>query len=124
MNRHLILPFLLILAGGMGIGSVHNSQARGAMDGFFTPSGFILIAVISLIFLSGFVVFRFYDHPGGISWGWATAAAAVGFVLGALNLIGTLLDVGNLSGWLFHEYLGFIVATLMLAKILSERQRN
>lgn len=123
LKPNLILPFLLILAAGMGIGSLHNAQARGGLPGFFTPFGFTLIALTFVIFVMGFIVYRYYDHPGSLSWGKALVASLIAMVLELVNLLTTLMSEGSLAGWLFHEYLGVAAGVLVFAKLLTERRR-
>lgn len=122
MTKHTILPLLLILAAGMGIGSIHNAQMRGAIPGVFTPLGFGLIAATLVIFVCAVILFRFYDKSGVITRRLAIIAATIAFVLEALNLVTTVMAEGSISGWLAHEYLGVIVSAVLFVKILIEKR--
>lgn len=121
MNRQTILPILLTLAGGMAIGSLHNAQMRGALPGLTTPFGLILIVTTVLIFIAGLVLWRYYDRPGSVTFGMAMGFGSVALLMELGNLASTLADKGSLAGWLFHEYLGLVVASLQFVKMLWER---
>ena len=122
MNRNIILPVLLTLAGGMAIGSIHNAQMRGGLPGLTTPFGLILIVTTVLVFMAGLVLLRYYDHPGSLKFGVALGFCSAALAVELLNLVTTLMDGGSLSGWLFHEYLGLAAAILQFVKLLVERR--
>ena len=122
MNRKTILPFLLTLAGGMAVGSIHNAQMRGGLPGLTTPLGLFLIGGSFLIFVAGLVLLRYYDRPGSLSWGAALGFGGIALLVELGNLASTLSGKGSLAGWLFHEYLGLAAAILQFVKLLRERR--
>ena len=115
------LAIALILSTGMGIGSLHNAQVREALPGFFTPLGFMLIALTFIAFLAGLLVLLYSMNAGGFSRLHAIVASGIATVIQSLNLVTTLASEGSLEGWLFHEYLGVIVAPLILATLLVRK---
>lgn len=119
----LLLPFAIILASGMAIGSIHNAQIRDVLPGIFTPFGAILIALSLLQLILGLLLWRYYEKLPPLAWRGALIAAGVITVIGSLNLITTLQSDGSLAGWLFHEYLGVIAGPLQFVKLLFERGR-
>ncbi|MCX7643834.1 MAG: hypothetical protein N2Z62_00890 [Rhodobacteraceae bacterium] len=118
----MILPLLLALAGGMAVGSIHNAQMRDALPGIATPTGFLLIALSLILFLSG--IWILLRIAGGARGG-ATllVPALVAAAIELLNLGLTLAEAGSLGGWLFHEYLGLGAALLLVAQLLLDRGR-
>ena len=117
MNFKLIVPTALILATGMGIGSLHNAQARGSLPGFFTPFGFTLIALTFVAFICGILIFKYFDRADTITKRTAMGAAILATIIESLNLVTTLASEGSLSGWLFHEYLGIIAAPIAIIAV-------
>ena len=120
----LLLPFAIILASGMAIGSIHNAQMRDVIPGAFTPFGGILLALTLVQLIIGLLLWRHYENLPPLAWRGAVIAAGIVTVIGLLNLITTLQGEGSLAGWLFHEYLGLIVGPLQLIKLLFERGRS
>lgn len=118
MSRQHILPFLLILAAGMGVGSIHNAQSRGGIPDPDSGFGFTLIFATFIIFVIGFVVWRYYDGHKGVGKALALGGAVLAMVLELANLFSTLAAEGNLNGWLFHEYLGLVVSILLVIQIM------
>lgn len=107
----------------MAVGSIHNGQSRGSLPALTTPFGLILIVSVLLIFAAGLVLLRYYDRPGSVTYRSAVGFASVALFFELLNLATTLGGGGSLAGWLFHEYLGFVVAILQFAKLLIERRK-
>ena len=120
----LLLPFAIILASGMAIGSIHNAQMRDVIPGACTPFGAILLALTLVQLIIGLLLWRHYENLPPLAWRGAVIAAGIVTVIGLLNLITTLQGEGSLAGWLFHEYLGLIVGPLQLIKLLFERGRS
>ncbi len=118
-----LLSIGLILSTGMGVGSLHNAQMREALPGFFTPLGFTLIALTFLAFLGGLLLLFYAEKAGGFTRAHALGAAVFATVIEGLNLVTTLASEGSLHGWLFHEYLGVIVAPLILVVLLMKPQK-
>ncbi len=122
LNRNTILPVLLMLAGGMAVGSIHNAQMRGNLPGVTTSFGLILIVTTVLVFIAGLVLLRYYDRPGSITFGVALGFGSAALAVELLNLATSLVGGGTLAGWLFHEYLGLAVAILQFSKLLLEKR--
>lgn len=117
----LIVPTLLILATGMGLGSIHNAQARGALPGLDAPLGVVLILLTLLAFVCAVLVFRHYDSAKAIGYRLAMGAAVVGALIQWINFGLTMATEGSLSGWLVHEYLGLIASTLIFVQLFWTR---
>lgn len=118
----LLLPFFIILAGGMAVGSIHNAQMREAMPGIFTVMGAIFILFSLLELLMGLLLWRYYEKLPPFGWFAAVMASVFVIVIGAINMLTTLQAEGTLAGWLFHEYLGPIAGVAQLIKLLIERR--
>lgn len=122
MNRNTVLPILLTLAGGMAVGSIHNGQSRGALPALTTPFGIFLIVSVLLIFVAGIVLLRYYDRPGSVTFRSALIFAGLALFFELMNAGATLAEGNGLAGWLFHEYLGAVVAVLQFGKLLVEKR--
>ncbi|MBI3960723.1 MAG: hypothetical protein HY328_18080 [Chloroflexi bacterium] len=122
MNRNTILPILLTLAGGMAVGSIHNGQSRGALPAITTPFGIFLLVTVLLIFVAGLVLLRYYERPGSVRFPMALGFASLALLLELMNTGATLAEGNGLAGWLFHEYLGLVVAVLQFGKLLIEKR--
>ena len=116
-----ILPLAIILSGGMGIGSIHNAQARGAMPGFSTVPGFLIILAVIIIFTLGLLVYRYTENLSPLKWRGAAIASFFIAFLEIGNLGSTLQAEGSIDGWLFHEYLGLVAGILLFVQILFEK---
>lgn len=116
----LLLPFLIILAGGMAVGSIHNAQMRDVIPGITTPMGAILIGLSFVQLIVGLLLWRYYERLSPLNWLGAVVASVFVIILGVLNAVTTIQAEGSLDGWLFHEYLGPVVGLLQLIKLFME----
>lgn len=118
MNISKLCAAVLLLALGMGVGSIHNAQAREALPGPFTPMGGLLIGLTLLGFVAALYLWRYFSETGAVTRKTALALAVFIAVLEGLNLVTTLMSEGSVGGWLIHEYLGLLMAPVVLLLVL------
>ncbi len=56
LHWHSILPFSIVLGGGMAVGSLHNAMARGVIP---APMGYVFIGLTILDLLAGLILARY-----------------------------------------------------------------
>ncbi|VAW32119.1 hypothetical protein MNBD_CHLOROFLEXI01-124 [hydrothermal vent metagenome] len=111
---HSILPFGIILAGGMAVGSLHNAISRDVIP---VPIGSIFILLSFFNIIVGLILSRYYEGLPSVGyWGAFGLAAYVAFG-GIFNIVTT----PELDSLLFHEYLLPIVGILQVIKLLVEK---
>jgi len=117
LHWHSILPFGMVLGGGMAVGSLHNAMARDVIP---APMGYIFIAIVFLDIVAGLILSRYYEGLPAVGyWGALGWAGFVAFT-GVFNVV-TTLSAPTVAPLLFHEYLLPVVGTLQVIKLLVER---
>jgi len=117
LHVHSILPFLIVISGGMGIGSLHNAMARSVIG---PVVGYIFIGAALLELLTGLAMSRYYEGLPSIGYWGAVGLTAFVFAGGMFNII-TTLSAPTPDPMLFHEYLGPVAGGLQLVKLLVEK---
>lgn len=114
LNAHTLLPVLIMLGGGMAVGSIHNAMSHGRIDAAF---GYIALVLLLLMFLAGLGLLRYYDDRASGKYGIALGLALFIAVMGIINAATT----PTWEAMLFHEYLLPITGVLQTIKLFTER---
>ena len=86
LNAHTLLPVLIMLGGGMAVGSIHNAMSHGRIEGAF---GYTALAILFLMFLAGLGLLRYYDDRASGKYGIALGLALFVAIMGIINVAST-----------------------------------